>query len=48
MDFSEVFALGSSEPFFWVAEWRILGQKKAHTAMNALSKLGTQVSKVYR
>jgi len=48
LDFSEIFALGSSEPFFWVAEWRIFGQKKAHTAMNELSKLGTQVSKVYR
>ncbi len=34
--------------FFFVADWRIFGKKKhTHTAMNALSQLGTQVSKVY-
>ncbi len=49
LDFPEIFALGSSQPFFFVAEWRIFGKKKKkHTAMNALSQLGTQVSKVYR
>ncbi len=42
------FCFGAFIAFFLVAEWRIFGRKKTHAAMNALSQLGTQVSKVYR
>ncbi len=42
LDFSEICAMGYSQLFLFVAEWRIFGKK------NDLSELETQVSKVYR